>query len=155
MEIFLGGGITVSDFIKGFLPCNYFVVLYCTLYIISPYVNIIVHLLKKNKVMEMTVILFILFSVIPSITDALMSYFEYLDGFSTITRQGSLYGYTIVNFVLMYVIGGCIAVYEKEIFQMNLRKVFLILILDVGVITIWGLYCAKENTGFREGVQWA
>ena len=155
MEIFLGGGITVSDFIKGFLPCNYFVVLYCTLYFISPYLNIIVHSLKKSKVMEMTVILFVVFSVIPSITDVLMNHFEYLDGLSTITRQGSLYGYTIVNFVLMYLIGSCIAIYENEISQIILWKVFLVLILDVGVITICGLYCAKEYSSFREGVQWA
>lgn len=90
-----------------FIPANYFVILYLTTYWLSPYINIIFDHLSRKQLRIFAITCLVLFSVWPTITDIL----EVLMGrswndLSTIGLQGSQQGYTIVNFMMMYIIGG-------------------------------------------------
>lgn len=107
--------LSVKGLIGCLLPVNYFVVLYCTLYFISPYLNIIMKKLSSAQLKGMMICLILLFSVWPTLVDVLQftTKNEYM-GLSTIGMYGSQYGYTIIHFVLMYLIGGCIKICETD-----------------------------------------
>lgn len=102
------------------LPTNYFVIFYLVLYIISPYINLMVNNVKNRK--RLFVISFSLFSIYPTLIDIIQKYLNncgyYLTDLSSITRHGSMYGYTIVNFVLLYIIGASLKDYNGK----NLNK---------------------------------
>ena len=79
--------------------------------------------------------LFILFSVYPTIVDVLAQWSSNpLHGLSTIGVYGSQYGYSIVQFVLMYIIGGFLARIDGNISQ---RKLIGILVSNTILITAW------------------
>lgn len=95
-----------KDFFKCFMPENYYVMFYIALYFISPYINIIINKLKKRQICFMILIFIILFSIFPTIVDCINLIFKYdFNGSSTISIKGSLHGYTIVNFILLYILG--------------------------------------------------
>ena len=48
---------------KAFLPANYFVILYVTVYLISPYINIMIKNISKSNFNRFVVMLFVLFSI--------------------------------------------------------------------------------------------
>lgn len=51
------------------VPSNWFVILYSTLYIISPYINILLEQLSGKQKKKMVIVLFAIFSVWPTIVD--------------------------------------------------------------------------------------
>lgn len=54
---------TVSSLISSLLPANYFLILYSVLYIISPYLNLIIKQLNKEQFKRLLIILMLIFSV--------------------------------------------------------------------------------------------
>lgn len=74
---------------------NYwFIRIYLMLYILSPFLNIFINKIDKNQYKKLLFILFIMFSII-----------------STITKQEALngivnYGYSLVSFMFLYLLGG-------------------------------------------------
>ena len=98
-----------SDFILYLIPRNYYVILYSVLYIISPYINVLLDSLDKRKTKKMLIIFIVIFSFISYFVDIVEFVFNIpLDGLSPIGLYGSQEGYTIVNFVLLYFIGAYI-----------------------------------------------
>ncbi len=119
-----------------FLIDNWFIVIYVALYIISPYLNIIIDKLDKKQYSRFLVIIIALFSVYPMIMDVLTQWSgEELYGVSTVGMYGSQYGYTIVQFVMMYFIGGYLAKYPVGT---SSRKLLIAALLNVVLITVWG-----------------
>lgn len=105
-SIWGNGKFSVYRLIASFLPVNYFVVLYIVLYIISPYINIVFGVLVEKKQMKnLLILVFAIFSVWPTMVDILENITGPMNGLSTISAYGSDNGYTIVNFVLMYILG--------------------------------------------------
>ncbi len=97
---------SVETLITRFIPINYFVILYSTLYILSPYINILIKNLNNENFRKLIIFSFILFSVWNILTDFYESMVgQNTMGLSTIGMYGSQYGYTIVNFMLIYLIG--------------------------------------------------
>lgn len=95
------------------IPQNWYVILYCTLFLVSPYLNRVVLEFTKEQYKKMLIILLILFSVEPTFMDLFLDVTGAgLMGVSTISLGGSQGGYTLVNFVLLYFIGGYIRKYE-------------------------------------------
>lgn len=89
------------------IPDNWFVILYITLYFISLYINIIIERLNKKQYECLLVITLILFCVWCNIWDLISEKFALvLVGISTVSMNGGEDGYTIVNFVLLYLIAG-------------------------------------------------
>lgn len=84
--------------------------IYCTLYIISPLINIVINRIYEKQLLNRVVlILFALFSVRPTSVDVLNDVTgKTYDGLSTVGLYGSQHGYTIVNFILLYVISATV-----------------------------------------------
>lgn len=54
--------LSIKSLVARLLPCNYFVVLYCVLYIISPYINKLIVSLDNKQFKRLIVLLLLLFS---------------------------------------------------------------------------------------------
>lgn len=88
---------------------NWFVYVFAALYLISPFINVMWDRLNESARRVLLVFLIALFSVYPTIID-IVKYWSgrTLNGSSTIGIEGSQAGYTIVNFVILYIIGASI-----------------------------------------------
>lgn len=110
--------------------------LYIALYLISPMLNVIAEKYFKNT-KKFIVILFILFSIYPTCVDILQDFRnEEIYGLSTIGMYGSQYGYTIVNFSLMYLIGAYIKLNYDSI-KYSKNKSICYIIISTVILTIW------------------
>lgn len=133
-----------------FIPVNYYVILYSTLYLLSPYINLLMENLNKNNKQKFLITIFLFFSVYTS----LVAYVEkiiglQLNGLSTVGLYGSSRGYTIVNFVLIYIIGA----YARS----NIKKVRISKILVILCSLIVGLYIftiIEYKTASTYGTVW-
>ena len=123
--------------IRAFIPSNYYVILYITLMMIAPYINVIINNLSKNGVKKLIVIAFSIFSIYPTVVEVFEEIINrQIIGLSSISMTGSGAGYTIVNFILMYIMGASIRKLNVE----NINRDHLIFILCIGwiVIFLWG-----------------
>lgn len=85
---------------------NWYVWLYLTLYVLIPYINVLINNLTETKLKSLVLLLFLLFSVIAFASDLYKNITEVsVYGLSTISMYGNESGYTIVNFVLCYCLG--------------------------------------------------
>mgnify|MGYP000398883532 CR=1 FL=1 len=117
------------------IPRNYFVTLFLVVYIISPYINILLEELEKREQLKQFVSLsFILFSVFPFFVDIISTVIKFdLNALCTIGFFGSEWGYTIVNFILLWVIGAYIRKRNIEL-GMKMSVVFYEIIVFIEVI---------------------
>lgn len=125
-----------------FLPVNYFVMLYVALYVLSPFINFFINRIAVKSFSKFIFILLMLFSIWPTIVDLLIPIMKSnLNGLSTISMYGSQYGYTIVNFIIMYILGAYISKLNIHIYT-SCRQCFkylLLLILCWLTLFIWTL----------------
>lgn len=109
VELLLGATFSVKILISKILPSNWFVILYIVLYILSPYINILIGQLSKEGNKKFTATVFLIFSVWTISVDFLEAFLGMATGgLNPVGMTGSQNGYTIVNFVLMYIIGAYI-----------------------------------------------
>ena len=107
----IGGSASFSlkSLFKCLLPANYFVVLYSVVYVVSPYINIMLDKLNRESFKRLLLTLVFVFSIWTIIVDFLENVSGVtFNGLSTVGMYGSQYGYTIVNFILIYIIGAYI-----------------------------------------------
>lgn len=109
LEIYSGQAVSLRRLFGNLIPNNYFVVLYCALYISSIAINNGIRSLSVAALKKVVMIIMMLFSVWPILVDLLneVTQKEYI-GLSTIGMYGSQSGYTIVTFVCLFVIGAFI-----------------------------------------------
>ena len=95
-----------------FPPQNYFFVLYVTLYIVSPFINLVLNSLSNDGRTTFIIVLFAIFSIYSFLMDSyqLLVYkkiigIEEIVGVNPVGAWGSQLGYTIVGFTLCYSIG--------------------------------------------------
>ena len=107
VQVLNGGTFTVKGFLVNFIPNNWFVILYIVIYLVSPLLNELwKRVMRKEKEKRIIVLLGVLFLVYPMLVDLLKEISRNsFNGLSTIGAFGSQQGYTIVNFVVMYLIG--------------------------------------------------
>lgn len=98
---------TALDVVRAFLPINYYVVLYAVLYLISPFINIITSSISKKQLCRCIILMYVIFSVYSFAIDIVQTKLN-AEALSPVGISGSQGGYTIVNFVLMYLIGDAI-----------------------------------------------
>ena len=118
------------------VPANYFVLLYSTLYFISPYLNLLLAKLERPALRKMLILFGILFSLFPTLVDLSGDLFnKSWNGLYTISSQGSGQGYTIVNFMLMYLVGGYLRGAEEK----KESPILLILAIlgNACILTVW------------------
>ena len=143
--------ISVKGLMGAMVPANYFVFLYVTLYFVSPYVNNVLKNLddKGRKMFVCTIV--VLFSVWPFLVDI----FEALSnrdwrGLSTVGAWGNQWGYTIVNYVMMYIIGAHFRYRDIGKAENPLLKPgYLILCLFALAMIATGLSKANENIAWE------
>lgn len=119
--------LSTMDLVKELLPFgteNYwFINCYLTLYILSPFLNKLIEALNQKEFRKLLIISFILFSIIPYITNDI-----------TISNTG----FTIVNFVYLYLIGAYFHKYpireniHFKNYSINKRRTILL----IGAITL-------------------
>lgn len=118
------------------IPNNYFVSLYVALYFLSPYLNILLGKLSQTGIRRLLITSLVLFSLWPTATECLDSLLpENFPGLSSISLSGSLNGYSIVNFVLMYLAGASLRLLDIRVKK---RYSGPVLILTALVLALWG-----------------
>lgn len=110
------GEISCKALIYSAIPQSYYVWLYCTLYIVSPYLNMLVEKFNKSMYKRLITVLLLLFVVWSSIVNCVSCAFglEVTDIY-TVSQTGTDRGFTIVNFVVLYFLGGYIRRYQNGI----------------------------------------
>ena len=107
MSIIMGvNTFTLKSCIFNLLPANYFVVLYAVLYLVSPYVNLMLRQLNEETMQNWIYLAVAVFSIWSFVVDVMENAagFDKI-GLSPVGIYGSQEGYTIVNFLLAYMIG--------------------------------------------------
>jgi hypothetical protein len=131
------------------VPASYYPILFVVLYIISPYINIVLTSLSRIALRNFIVIVFILFSVWPTIVDVSQELFDYQwFGLSSIGAWGNQQGFNIVNFVLLYCVGAWLRLNEVSIPALKKNTIWIIVV--IGLIFIWSLVCSHlSKQGMR------
>lgn len=131
-------------------PNNYFIILFITLYIVSPYIN---KLLNGFSSFEWKVFLIIIISIFSCYAVFVDLYGELLGqkwfGLSPVGAWGNQQGFTIVNFILLYCIGGYIRCNELTE-KISSKKASLLFVGSVLICFIWAeLNCFLSSQGLR------
>lgn len=101
-------------FLGSMVPANWFVILFSVLYVITPYINPLFEALSQKQLQHFLLLLTALFVFYPTIVETgmdLMTGSTQCAGLGTVTITGSADGYSIVNFMLIYLIGGYLSRY--------------------------------------------
>ena len=117
------------DFIKTFIKSitdRWFTTIYIILLFIYPYINKLISNIDKNKYLLLIMILLFFFTVCPTL------------GFTVTVKD---FGYGIINFVILYLIGGYIRKYCDDKFQKNS------IIIPLWIITIIIISVMSFKTG--------
>ena len=132
---------SISKIIGSLIPSNYYAWLYSTVFLLAPFLNIIMDKLENNKLDCFIVLLLILFSIIPSVFDFLGSKMNIEVGeMSPISQKGNGKGFTLCNFILCYYIGGYLS---RKCVTGN-GKAFLTYVVSTFVIFI-GLFINRSH----------
>lgn len=124
----------IKDFILAVLPTNYYIVLYIVLLIFSPYINKLIHCLSKKEYKKLIITLFVVYSVYAYAIECGQKILgEEIISMSPLGALGSQAGYNIINFLLLYLIGAYVHIYD-----VNYEKNKLFIILGVSIILLFG-----------------
>ena len=140
-----------SFFIKrllgSLLPVNYYVILYVSLMFVAPFINILMDKLDRTSLNKFILIAFTIFSVYPTAVDVLEECTGgKLGGLSSVSWIGSIQGYSIVNFTLVYIIGAYI---RKIEFINRYKKTTIIISIFVTITLIYIWHALLPDTAYN------
>ncbi len=119
--------VTVSRFLYKLIPMNWYISLYVVLFLLAPYINRLLKTISRHSFEVLLGIMLLMFSVWPTFLDLLSERFNTsLSSMHTIGTNGSGQGYTIINFVLLYIIG----VYIRK-YRIHFKRPFLCYLMCV------------------------
>ena len=137
----------LGAFVRNCIPANYFVILYIAVYVVSPFINIVFEHLSKKQMKLFIIVLAAVFSVYPTLVDV---FFELagmeFTGLSSIGAYGSQWGYTITNFVLMYIIGAYLRLGLPDDFRPSRIRLAAGIAGCVILLTAWAVW--NDRIGF-------
>lgn len=146
-ELPKGKGFSAKTFAGYFTGMYWFVFVYIALYLISPYINVIWQKLEDKGKRTLLIVMLGLFSVWPTLTEMLEHFAgTHMRGITTVGIDGAQNGYTIVNFVLMYLIGCKLRDLDDKGKQFRTSRLALLLCLNIALITGWA-YIEKKLSG--------
>lgn len=97
---------SVRKLVEALIPENYYVILYVVLMLLAPFINQLVGVLRHKDFTRLVILAFSAFSVYATMVDVLKEVTgSSWSGLSPIGIAGSMGGYSIVNFALIYLIG--------------------------------------------------
>lgn len=106
---------SVLALIQRFIPLSWYTAVYCGLYLISPYLNRMFTSMTRSQFRVMILVFFFVLSVWPSGVEFLSKVLDFSpDSLSPISAGGSGEGYTLVNFILMYLLGAYCRLHTSE-----------------------------------------
>lgn len=145
---FMSGTIDAKGALMSLVPSNFFVILYITVYIISPYINILIMNLNDKNRMRFIITLLIVFSIYPTFVDLISEIAnQQFIGLSSIGMNGSQWGYSIVNFVLCYIVGAYIYIYKDVLFKIKNSRLLVAFIINICILTAWSFF--NDYTGYN------
>ena len=107
--LFGKASIDIFSILKNFVPVNWYVILYCTLILISPYLNLVIENLSRKNMKIFVCLCICVFSIWNTIWNTISTKMSLeASGISTVGISGDQAGYTIVNFIMLYIIGAAI-----------------------------------------------
>lgn len=127
-----------KDALKSFLPVltgNYwYVSAYVGMYILVPYMNLVIEHLNKKDYQKLLALLFIMFSLLP-----------YLKNITVVTNNNS-----VINLIYIYFVGGYIRKYSEDFSKNNMRYYILFFVgsLILMLASIATLDFIKPNRWF-------
>ena len=128
--------IKLEDYIKTFFPiCTkhyWFMTIYILLYILSPYLNILIRAMRKESYRNLIVVMFFSFSILST----------FLPNDMLIDKT---HGYGIIWFVFLYLVAAYIKIYIKDNYNKN-----FILILYICTTAITVVLKLLSNTFFNK-----
>ncbi len=111
------------------LPINYYIILYIGVYVLSPYINLLIKHLNTRETVRLCGILVLLISIEPFTVDCIeLITHQRADGLSFIGINGDQHGYTLLNFLLIYFIGATLRKCKEKI-------------VNRSCLFCWGVYC--------------
>lgn len=129
---------SLKSMLAAAIPNNYFVALYTTLYLISPYINLAIKKLSDKQLAIMTGLFFVLFSVWVTALDVFSTVMgQGYGGLYTTNSLGSQFGYSLINFALMYIIG---AMLRRMEFGLKPYLYVVGFVASALVVFVWQLY---------------
>ena len=137
----------IKHLVGSLLPVNYYVILYVSLMFVAPYINLLMAKLSREGLNIFVCIVFIVFSIYPTAVDILIELTgSNLGALSSISWIGSINGYTIINFILVYILGA----YIRKMDLINkYRYITLLLCYVILVILIYCLYGLLPNMAYN------
>lgn len=145
-----GEELSIKSMVVCFLPVNYFVILYSILYILSPYMNVLIEKISRHDLKKLITKLVLIFSVWTVLVDYLENLTgQAFNGLSTVGMYGSQYGYSIVNFILIYFIGAYI---RKN--GIKIKKNTAIVSVMVLICIIYSLSLIEHKLGLESVTTW-
>lgn len=145
-------------FLGYFTPSYWFVYVYIALYLISPFISLMLkHMGKKGKT-SLLIVLIALFSVYPFAWDVISNTTKYsfwpapsanglMQGISTVSLFGADRGYTLVNFILMFIIGCYIRDKVEDGKKAKPSIMLILLLINTELIVAW-TYADYFITGY-------
>ena len=97
----------IKDFFIQAISGKWFIIIYLALYLLTPYINKLVNSLNKKEYKRLLLTIVIIFIIYQTAINYL-SIFIPVIGWSGIIDKGIDSGYTILNFITLYLIGGYI-----------------------------------------------
>ena len=150
-EFITGGGISIITIAHLIIPPHcYFVLLYLTLYVISPYINIVMHTLNEKGRTVLILVMMLLFSVYPTLMDSyqLVMHHEYM-GINPVGAWGQQHGYTIVGFSLCYCLGAWL---RMNNIAGRLKMWNRIILIFVSTLCIYMWFNVEKHTVLNDSV---
>lgn len=112
-----GEAMSAKSILSAFIPAQYFAALYVTVYFLSPYLNRLARGLSRRQYRNLMMVLLVLFSVYSTLINVVLSLTgnTALEGVYTVLQTGTGRGFSIVGFVLMYLLGGYLRRFPPEV----------------------------------------
>lgn len=106
LSIILGlKSFSIKSFVACFIPSNYFAIFYIITYIFSPFIVIVFDNISKKLQNILLILLLLIFVCLPTCIDIIGNIGVNLNSISPISTNGNGAGYTVVQFLIMLVVG--------------------------------------------------
>lgn len=149
IPIVKGDSISLSSVVYNIIPKNYYVTLYVSLMLLTPFLNLFIRKISKNTYKKFLIVITVLFLVEPTLAEVIEGMKgSSIYGISTIGILGAEWGYTIVTFVCLYFIAAYVRKYGSIWSE---KQNLMIYFGSLGVLFVWKL--AELKNGYSLGAE--
>lgn len=144
-KVMTGGSFSILGLIKAAIPTNYFVTLYIVVYILSPWINLLLTELDSQGLRRLLITALVLFSILPTLADLTEELVgKEIMGLNTVGAWGAQQGFTAVNFILCYMVGAYLHLNKEQMKKYKKRYLLFAYLFATSLIFVWSL--VNEHT---------